>query len=111
MRRFRLLGMGLAMVLSTATAALSQDTSAAGKQFVQEHEKNVQPLEIEIGRAWWKANVSGKDEDFAAKEEAENKLNDALADKQQFARLKKIHEGKISDALLKREIDVLYLQY
>ena len=57
------------------------------------------PLEIEIGRAWWNANVSGKDEDFAAKEEAQNKLDAALADREQFAELKQIHEGKIADPI------------
>src|SRR5690349_11626830 len=89
------LGMGLAMIFSTAISATApaQDATDAAKQFVAEHEKNIQPLEIEIGRAWWKANVSGKDEDFAVKEEAENKLNDALANKEQFAKLKKIHDG------------------
>ena len=52
------------------------------------------PLEIEIGKAWWNANVSGKDEDFTKKEESENKLNDSLADTKQFDRLKKIHDGQ-----------------
>src|SRR3954447_8003866 len=105
--------LGVIMVLSLASTnpANSQETTQDARQFVADHEKNIKPLEIEIGRAWWNANVSGKDEDFAAKEQAENKLNDALADKQQFARLKKIHDGKLSDAVLKREMDVLYLQY
>ena len=64
-----------------------------------------------MGRAWWTANISGKDEDFAKKEETENRLNEALANRENFQRLKKIHEGTISDAVLKRTIDVLYLQY
>jgi len=49
------------------SAARSQDTSEAARQFIQEHERNIKPLEIEIGRAWWTANISGRDEDFAAK--------------------------------------------
>jgi peptidyl-dipeptidase A len=114
MTAFRtLLSVGVIMVLSSLSidAAKSQDTTPDARKFVAEHEKNIRPLEIEIGRAWWNANVSGKDEDFAVKEQAENKLNDALTDREQFARLKKIHDGKISDDILKREIDVLYLQY
>jgi peptidyl-dipeptidase A len=114
MTAFRtLLSVGVIMVLSSLSidAAKSQDTTPDARKFVAEHEKNIKPLEIEIGRAWWNANVTGKDEDFAVKEQAENKLNDALANPQQFARLKKIHDGKISDDILKREIDVLYLQY
>src|SRR5262245_54186977 len=114
MTAFRLLGgFGLIMALASLSTdtAKSQDRSQDARQFVAEHAKNIQPLEIEIGRAWWNANVSGKDEDFAKKEQAENKLNDALANPQQFAHLKKIHDGKINDEVLKREIDVLYLQY
>src|SRR5262245_44137245 len=80
--------MAIASISATATA---QDASAEARKFVADHEKNVQPLEIEIGRAWWNANISGKDADFAAKEEAENRLNEALANRQQFARLKQIH--------------------
>src|SRR4029453_6704280 len=65
----------------------------------------------EIGKAWWNANTIGKDEDFATKEQAENKLNETLANPQQFDRLKKIHSGTIADKVLAREIEVLYLQY
>jgi len=96
---------------STTNALRAQDMTQAAKDFVAEHEKKIEPLEIEIGKAWWNANVTGKDEDFAKKEESENKLNETLADTKQFDRLKKIHEGQIPDATLKREIDLLYLQY
>src|SRR5207249_5812078 len=91
--------------------AMAQDTMEAARQFITEHESKIQPLEIEIGKAWWNANVTGKDEDFATKEAAENQLNDALADPKQFELLKKIHDGKIADKTLAREIAVLYLQY
>ena len=73
--------------------------------------RKIEPIQIETNRAWWNANVSGKDEDFAAKEAAENRLNEALANPEPFARLKKIHEGQIDDKVLKRTIEVLYLQY
>ena len=104
---------GLAMLFSVISthAASSQDTAEAARAFVHEHEAKIQPLEIEIGHKWWNANVSGKDEDFAAKEQAENKLNDALSDQQQFARLKRIHDGQVADNVLRRQINVLYLQY
>ena len=92
-------------------SARSQDAAEAPRGFVREHEAKIEPIQIETNRAWWKANVTGKDEDFAAKEAAENRLNEALANPEPFARLKKIHEGKIDDKVLAREIDVLYLQY
>ena len=104
---------GLIMVISFVSPATanSQDTMQAAREFVRDHEKKIQPLQIENNRAWWTANTTGKDADFAAKEEAENRLNEALADPQQFARLKKIHEGTIGDPVLARVIQVLYLQY
>src|SRR5262245_49313950 len=114
MTAFRLLGgFGLIMALASLSTdtAKSQDRSQDARQFVAEHAKNIQPLEIEIGRAWWNANVSGKDEDFAKKEQAENKLNDALANPQQFARLNMSHYCTSDAEVLKREVDVLYLQY
>src|SRR5438477_12439780 len=86
-----LLQIGVVMALGTATLGAAENTTAAAKEFVREHEQNIQPLEIEIGKSWWTANVTGKDEDFAAKETVENKLNDALADPKKFERLKTIH--------------------
>lgn len=101
----------LSAIAASAQNASAQDTTSDAKKFVGEHEAKIRPLEIETGKAWWNANVSGKDADFATKEAAENKLNEAVANPEQFERLKKIHDGKIADPVLKREIDLLYLQY
>lgn len=81
------------------------------QQFVRYFEDQVRPLEIAVGRAWWTANVTGKDEDFAAKEQAENRLNEALADTQRFQELKSLKEANIQDPKLKRQLDLLYLRY
>ncbi len=82
------------------------------RAFVKEHEAKVAPLEKQAGLAWWNANVSGKAEDFEKKKEAQNRLDEALANRDTFRRLKAIKEaGGIDDPILKREIDVLYLQY
>jgi len=99
------------MGVGVASSAMSQDAADQAREFVREHERKIQPLQIAANRAWWTANITGKDEDFAAKEETENKINDALADKQQFARLKALHAAKIADPVLARTIAVLYLQY
>src|SRR6185436_20915102 len=111
MKRRTFMKAGAVMVSGSVFASRSHsaDTSDAARAFVREHEAKIQPLEIEIGRAWWDANTTGKDEAFAKKEEAENRLNEALANKDQFARLKAIHEGTIGDKVLAREIAVLYL--
>jgi len=102
------------MIVSGSVAhptVLAADTSADAQAFVREHELKIKPLEIENSRAWWTANVTGKDEAFAAKEQAENRLNEALSNAEQFARLKQIHAGEIGDPILKRQIALLYLQY
>jgi peptidyl-dipeptidase A len=99
----------LIAVNSNPTSA--QDTTEAARKFLREHEARVQPLQIASARAWWDANVSGKDDDFAKKEEAENRVNESLSDAERFKDLKAIHAGQISDPVLKRTIDVLYLQY
>jgi peptidyl-dipeptidase A len=103
----------IVMVLSIgfAQTARAQNPAEDARKFLQEQEQKIQPLQVETNRAWWNANVSGKDEDFAAKEAAENRLNEALADTERFARLKRIQAGKIDDKVLARTIDVLYLQY
>ncbi len=89
----------------------AENTATAASQFVARYESQVRPLEIVLNLAWWKANTSGKDEDFAAKVEAQNRYDQALADPARFAELKAIRGGKIADAALAREIDVLYRVY
>jgi peptidyl-dipeptidase A len=84
---------------------------AAAKAFIAEHEARIKPLEIATSLAWWNANTTGKDEDFAAKEKAQNELDAALADPARFAELKALHESQIDDAIVAREIAVLYLYY
>jgi peptidyl-dipeptidase A len=104
-----------AFVLAAAwpVAALSgPETAARARKFVQGYEAKVRPLEKVANLAWWNANVSGKDEDFEAKKQAQNKLDEALSNRAQFAELKAIKEaGGIDDPVLARSIDVLYLMY
>lgn len=82
------------------------------KKFVDAHVAKMRPLDKEAGIAWWDANTSGKDEDFQRKEVAQNKIDAALADPVVFREIKSIKEsGKVSDKLLARQIEVLYLSY
>ena len=94
---------------------IAADIDQQVKAFLKEHEETIRPLEIAANRAWWDANVSGKDEDFAAKEQAQNKLDAALADPARFAKLKSLRDAKNLDKnldkTLARVLDVLYLVY
>jgi peptidyl-dipeptidase A len=113
---------GLAMAASTPTRAEaeagaeqgpSDDAALRAEQIVKAHEETVRPLERAAALAWWNANISGKDEDFAAKEEAQNRLDAALSDRDRFAALKAVKEAKLAGSSpgLARQVDVLYLAY
>lgn len=80
-------------------------------EFVQFHEAEIRPLEIEVARRWWEAATTGKDEAFAAKQRAEEQLEKRLADRAAFSRLRAIRADGPTDPLLRRQIDLLYLQY
>ncbi len=102
---------GLIVVPSTFGQTPTSDTTEAATAFVREYDRSVRPLEIAVNRTWWTANISGKDQDFAAKENAENILNEALSDRDRFNELKRVKQGTIADPVLARQIDILYLQY
>ncbi|MBI2823296.1 MAG: M2 family metallopeptidase [Planctomycetia bacterium] len=94
-----------------AARANEAENDKRAATFIAEHEAQLRPLEIAANQAWWNANTTGKDEDFAAKVEAQNKLDQALADSRRFAELKSIKASPIADPLVKRQIDILYLIY
>ena len=52
------------------------------------HEAKLRPLELAANKAWWDANITGKDDDFKKKEETQNKIDAALSDAKPFATLK-----------------------
>jgi peptidyl-dipeptidase A len=98
-------------VMPLLTAADSATTDRA-RATIEAFTAKMRPLDIAANRAWWDANITGKDEDFKRKEEAQNKIDALLADKAAFAEVKKFKEsGKIDDPVTKRAIDVIYLLY
>lgn len=97
--------------MNFASTAAAQDAEARARTFIARHETDVKPLEIASALAWWQANTTGKDSDFAAKEEAQNKLDAALTDPAKFAELKDLRPAPLGDKLLARQVEVLYLMY
>ena len=104
-----------ALLCMAGPVAASPETTERAKKFIAEHEDKVRPLDIAAGIAWWNANISGKDEDFKKKEVAQNKIDEALSNREKFAELKKLKEAKdrgdIDDKITARCVDVLYLMY
>src|SRR5262249_27638774 len=110
----------LPLILALATiafatwhgAAASVSPTDRARKFVESYTARIRPLEIAANRAWWNANITGKDEDFKKKEEAQNKIDAALSDKGAFAEVKAIKDGPaIDDPIIKRAIGVIYLAY
>jgi peptidyl-dipeptidase A len=97
-------------LLSCVKLAMAQTADESARKLIAEYERDLRPLEIEVNRRWWDANVTGSDEAFRAKEEAETRLDLALADRQRFARLRACREARPSTPLLARQIELLYLQ-
>ncbi|MFL5340744.1 MAG: M2 family metallopeptidase [Gemmataceae bacterium] len=105
-----------AVLLLGATPVMADSaTTERARQFVAAHDTKFKPLDRKASIAWWDANTTGKDEDFARKEKAQNEIDEALADPKPFAELKGLKEasknGQIDDKILARCIDVLYLMY
>jgi len=103
---------GSLMSMSAASQAQADgDNEAKARAFIGEHEQLVVPKERQAALAWWNANVTGRDQDFQAKELAQNQLDVELSNTQRFARLKELKASSIRDPLLARQIAVLYLYY
>jgi peptidyl-dipeptidase A len=94
-------------------SAPSSDVTARARKFLDDHTARLRPLEVKAALAWWVANISGKDEDFEKKAEAQNAIDAALANPAAFKELKdlKEHRKQIDEPILARAIDVLYLTY
>lgn len=102
----------LGLNMTSEHAAASPDETTKARQFVEAFTQKIRPLEIAAARAWWDANLTGKDEHFQRKEAAENKINAVLADKAAFAQVKALKESsQIDDKVVRRAVDVIYLQY
>ena len=95
----------------TIAAEQSQNPNdARARRFVEYYDANIRPLVVEVNRRDWTANITGRKEDFAKKQAAEDKLDQALADAERFAELKIIRRQGVSDPLLARQLDILYLE-
>jgi peptidyl-dipeptidase A len=103
------------MLMIAATVSASPEVTERAKKFIAGHESRMRPLDVAAGLAWWNANITGNDEDFKKKEETQNRIDEALANKELFAELKAIKQlrdkGEIDDKVTARAIDVLYLVY
>jgi peptidyl-dipeptidase A len=93
-------------------SAAPQTATERARKFVADYTAKVRPLEIAANRAWWDANITGSDEAYKKKEDAQNRLDALLADRAAFQEVKAIKDGGgIDDKVVARAIDVIYLAY
>ena len=98
----------------------AKDLEAQAKAFIADAEKTLIPLDVAQGNAWWVANTTGTDEAYERSQEAQNKIDAVLSDREAFAKLKRIHDaiekraadkGQARvDPLVARQIKLMYLR-
>ncbi|MCX7696588.1 MAG: M2 family metallopeptidase [Bacteroidales bacterium] len=81
--------------------------------FIHFYEETFKPLFKELNEAAWKAEITGKEEDYKRVEELNFKISSMLANSKNFEELKQIFEKKeeINDSTIRREIEILYHVY
>jgi peptidyl-dipeptidase A len=101
------------VVCGPLAAHASEEITSRARKFLDAHTAKLRPLELAGNKAWWDANVTGKSEDFKRKEETQNRIDEALANRDAFKEVKELkdHRKAIDDKTLARSIEVLYLAY
>ena len=75
------------------------------------HVKKIQPLMKDMNHSYWDASISGSKDDFDKYAELSLRVRTILSDTVKFNQLKNFrNSGQIKDALLTRQLDVLYNQ-
>ena len=82
------------------------------QQFVTSHVNKVKPLQKAQSLAWWDAATTGKSEDYDRASELTLKIRRIYSDPKEFEFLKASKaSGQIKEAVLARQLDVLYRGY
>jgi len=80
--------------------------------FITEHVEKIKPLAKEQSLASWDAATTGKSEAYERASQTTLKIRQVYSDPQEFELLKGFKEsGQVKDALLTRQLDVLYRSY
>lgn len=99
-------------LFSNCKQTKNQDMNKELSDFITEHVKVVSELEKNSAIAYFNASISGKDEDYTKSAELQFELEKIYTNKDDFAKLKTFKEsGKITDTLLMRQLELLYLNY
>ncbi len=82
------------------------------RAFINDLEQRLKPLSIAANQAYFDASISGDEADYKKSETAQIQFEKALANRDDFDKIKKYREKAIlTDSVLKRELDVYYLMF
>jgi peptidyl-dipeptidase A len=102
--------LAIAFIPCLVARLAADDFDALARQLVTEFTRKIEPLEIEVNSREWEANINGTAEAYRLKEQAENRLDTSLADREWFQRIKDCQDAPPNDPLLARQVHLLYLQ-
>lgn len=93
-------------------ASVPPDAQADFRAFLAGFEAKLIPLSRDTALAGFESSVSGKEADYTRSADLQLELRTLYADPATFAKLKTWREGaKISDPLLARQLEILYLGF
>ncbi len=103
-------------VILTATFLLigceSKKEEKQLSEFIEQHIKKLEPLEIQYEQAYWEGATTGNKEFFEQQGKLELKIRRLYQNADEYAFLKSLKQsGRIQDAKLARQLDKLYYAY
>ncbi len=82
------------------------------QSFIQEHTAKIQPLQKRAALAYWNAATTGDEKYYKEYGQLDLEIRRIYANPQEFEFLRQLRqENAVEDALLKRQMDVLYLSF
>jgi peptidyl-dipeptidase A len=97
---------------AAAFGSCGKDVEMDFGNFVAKHVEMIAPLEKEGSLAYWKAAISGSEEDFRKYSDIRLEMEKLYSDRASFGLVRDARDsGKLKDPLLKRMADLLYLRY
>lgn len=98
--------------VALATVSCANQTEMELRQIIDKTVEQYKPLMVESNLAYWNGAISGSEVEFAKYAQANKAISEIFSNSETFNALKQIKEsGKVKDAVLLRELDVLYNQF
>lgn len=95
-------------VSNTAMAKCRGDEARA---FINEIVAKIEPVLKENASAYWMATTTGEKSWYKKYEEKEIEYRRIMSDKQGFEKVKSLRDSTIKDPMVKRQIDLIYLDF